>query len=239
MLHPEAPLYLRVILGTHILAGTVALFVVPLVMAVRKGGTAHRRWGMVFVWSMGIVALTALICAPYFGDYFLLFIAVFSAYLTFAGWRVLARKRPEVTPAGAIDWGGAVMAIVAGAGMLLMGIVGHAYFRDFSIALGVFGSICAGAGARSIVRFIRPPRERSAWLFEHFGMMLAAYIATVSAFSAVNFHFLHPIWVRWLWPTVVGTIVITVYTTQYKMAIARGKTARQLVTVREPASVAV
>jgi hypothetical protein len=69
--------------------------------------------------------------------------------------------------------------------------------------------------------------------------MLAAYIATVTAFSAVNFTFLHPIWVRWLWPTVAGTVLITYYTTRYKTAIARGAPTRTLVTVRDAETVAV
>jgi hypothetical protein len=63
--------------------------------------------------------------------------------------------------------------------------------------------------------------------------MLAAYIATVSAFSAVNFHFIHPIWLRWLWPTVVGSLVITYYTAQYQSKLAKGARIEQLVTIRE------
>lgn len=66
--------------------------------------------------------------------------------------------------------------------------------------------------------------------------MLAAYISTVSAFSAVNFHFLNPVWLRWLWPTVIGSLVITFYTAHYKAKLARGAHLQQLVTVREAVS---
>jgi hypothetical protein len=45
--------------------------------------------------------------------------------------------------------------------------------------------------------------------------MLGSYIATVSAFSVVNFAFLPPA-VRWLWPTAIGTPLITVWITYYK-----------------------
>ena len=239
MLHPEAPAFIRTLLGIHILAGSVALFVVPVVMAVRKGGATHRRFGIVFVYAMFVVAATAFIVGPYFRDFFLLLVAIFSSYLTFVGWRTLARKRPQLQPAQAVDWIGAVLACTAGLAMIGMGVFAHAYFQDFSIVLAVLGAICVGAGARSVRLFLRPPKERSAWLFEHFGMMLGAYIATVTAFSAVNFHFLHPIWVRWLWPTVVGTLAITYYTRRYKTAIARGTPTRRLVAVREPDAVEV
>jgi uncharacterized membrane protein len=238
-LHPEAPALIRVFLAIHIAAGSVALFVVPIVLAVRKGGKTHRRLGMAYVYAMGVVALTAFVVGPYFHDYFLLLIAIFSSYLTFCGWRILARKRPEKQPAAAIDWAGASLAAGAGLTMIGMGVFAHAFFADFSIVLFVLGAICTGAGVRSMIGFVRPPAERSAWLFEHFSNMLAAYIATVTAFSAVNFTFIHPIWVRWLWPTVAGTILITYYTTRYKTAIARGAPTRTLVTVREPETIAV
>jgi hypothetical protein len=45
--------------------------------------------------------------------------------------------------------------------------------------------------------------------------MMAAYIATVTAFSAVNFHFLPPV-ARWLWPSVVGTLGILVWVRYYR-----------------------
>ena len=229
MLHPEAPAMVRAFLALHIVAGTVALVVVPMVMAVGKGSLLHRRLGLVFVYGMFVVAATALIIAPYFRSYFLLLVAVFSAYLTFLGWRALARKHPLREPAGAADWAGALLAIAAGGGMVAIGIAQH---TSFSMVLYALGTICLGSGARSIYQFFRPPTATAAWLFAHFGSMLAAYIATVTAFSAVNFAFINPIWVRWLWPTVLGTLVITYYTARYKTKLAHGAHLRELVTVR-------
>jgi hypothetical protein len=113
--------------------------------------------------------------------------------------------------------------------------MGVAVRDSFSVVLYGLGILCFGAGARSIYQFFRPPTAPAAWLFTHFGSMLAAYIATVTAFSVVNFKFLNPVWVRWAWPTVVGTIVITYYVTVYKTKIARGAHVEQLVTVRERA----
>ena len=236
MLHPEAPALIRVFLALHIAAGTLALIVVPVVMAVHKGGRIHRRLGLVYVYAMFLVGATALIVGPFFKDYFLLLIAVFSSYLTFSGWRVLARKYPARQPAQLPDWAAAIIALGAGAGMVVIGIGQRGHLGTFSTVLYVLGSICIAAGARSIYQFFRPPASRVAWLFTHFGNMLAAYIATVSAFSAVNFHFINPVWLRWLWPTVVGSLVITFYTARYKAKLARGSRLQQLVTVREAAA---
>jgi hypothetical protein len=150
-LHPEAPVLIRILLAIHIAAGSVALFVVPIVLAVRRGGKNHRRFGIAFVYAMGIVALTAFVVAPYFRDYFLLLIAIFSSYLTFCGWRALARKRPEKQPATPIDWTGASLAAGAGLTMIGMGVFAHAFFAGFSIVLVILGAICTGAGVRSII----------------------------------------------------------------------------------------
>jgi hypothetical protein len=51
------------------------------------------------------------------------------------------------------------------------------------------------------------------------GNMLGAYIATVSAFSVVNFGFLPPL-ARWLWPTVVGVPLIVAWTRSYRRRFA-------------------
>jgi FtsH-binding integral membrane protein len=160
-------------------------------------------------------------------------IAIFSAYLTFLGWRALARKHPAEEPATASDWAAAFVAGAAGGGMIALGFLERGQLGGFSPVLYVLGSICIGTGARSIYQFFRPPVSRTAWLFAHFGNMLAAYIATVTAFSAVNFHFLNPVWLRWLWPSVVGTAVITYYTVRYKTKLAGGSRISQLVTVRD------
>lgn len=49
--------------------------------------------------------------------------------------------------------------------------------------------------------------------------MPSAYIATVSAFSVVNFTFL-PAVVRWLWPTVVGSLGIAAWVAYYRRQFA-------------------
>ncbi len=213
MLHPNAPLLIRTLLAVHVLAGTVALFAAPVALAVVKGGRAHRRFGKIYVFAMAIVATTALVLAPYFRGWFLLFIAVLSFYLAFSGRRVLRLKRGSDRPE-AIDWIAASLSILAGIGLGALAYVQREQFGTFAIALAVFASIALASGARSVRRFLAPSVAPGSWKLDHLQAMVGAYIATVTAFSAVNFTFLSPV-VRWLWPTAAGIVAIALLRRRY------------------------
>jgi hypothetical protein len=203
----------RVVLMVHILFGTVALFVAPLAMLTHKGGLWHRRWGKVYFWSMGVVALSAVALSILRPQLFLPLVAVFSFYLAFTGYRVLYRKTPR-QPANMLDWGGTVLMLLGGAGLACYGIylLRTSSFGTVAIVFGGIGLLLAIADTRA---FLHPPDDKRAWWFTHMTRMLAAYIATVTAFSAVNFQFLPPL-PRWLWPTVLGVLGITVWTRHYR-----------------------
>ncbi len=55
--------------------------------------------------------------------------------------------------------------------------------------------------------------------------MIGSYIAAVTAFSVVNFHVL-PTTLRWLWPTMIGTPLITIWITYYKRRFNRPEPQR-------------
>ena len=57
------------------------------------------------------------------------------------------------------------------------------------------------------------------WL-AHMGGMLGSYVATVSAFSAVNFTFL-PLTARFLWPAAVGVPLIFAWVAYYRACFSR------------------
>jgi len=207
----------RIVLTFHIFCGGVALFVAPGAMLTRKGGLWHRRWGKIYFWAMALVALTALVLSFLRPGLFLALVAVFSFYLAFTGYRVLYRKNPRQR-AGLLDWGGTVLMLLGGAAL-----VGYGLYllrtSGFGMVAVVFGGIGLVLASLDVRAFLRPPADKRAWWFTHMTRMLAAYIATVSAFSAVNFFFL-PTLVRWLWPTVVGLIGILVWTHHYRKKFA-------------------
>jgi uncharacterized membrane protein len=205
----------------HIAAGMTALVVAPVAMVTAKGGPAHRRWGKVYFWMMAVVAVTALPLGFWRPNYFLMLVAVFSFYFAFRGYRVLRRKRPERDAASALDWGASIATCGASAALIVLGMLKPSplWVTLAPVAI-VFGIGGVGASGFDMWRFVRPPAERMAWWFSHMAGMLGSYIATVSAFSVVNFDFL-PTVTRWLWPSLVGTPLIVAWIVYYKVKFAR------------------
>jgi len=197
----------------HIAAGTLALFVAPGAMVTIKGGRAHRRWGKVYFWSMAVVAVSALVLAARRPNVFLILVAVFSFYLALSAYRALFLKSGA---GGAVDWTATLVTMVASLGLIMLGVVrpGPVWERLGVVAV-VFGGIGAILAGRDMWRLVRPSTDRNAWLFSHMTGMLASYIATVTAFSVVNFTFLPPL-ARWLWPTLVGTPLIALWVSYYR-----------------------
>src|ERR1700730_13005202 len=110
------PMWMRVFLGVHITAGASSFLLAPVALATAKGGKQHRRWGMVYLWSMGVVAATALPMSLYRPVLFLALVAVFSFYLAFAGFRVTRLKElARGGSAGPVDWIAAAICFVASA----------------------------------------------------------------------------------------------------------------------------
>jgi uncharacterized membrane protein len=88
------PVVIQAVRRTHILAGFTAFFIAPVPLLTAKGGQTHRRWGKIYFWAMAVVAVTAMVLALWRPIPFLAFIAVFSFYFAFRGYRVLSRKNP-------------------------------------------------------------------------------------------------------------------------------------------------
>lgn len=103
------PLWMRGLLALHVAAGTGAFLLAPVALVTAKGGRAHRRWGTVYLWSMGIAG-TAIPMAFFRPILFLALVAVFSFYLAFAGWRVLRLKKLASSGrAEGVDWAAAAV----------------------------------------------------------------------------------------------------------------------------------
>ena len=180
-------MWFRLFLGVHIAAGAGAFLLAPVAMVTAKGGLAHRRWGMVYLWCMGTIAATALPMAIFRPVLFLALVAVFSFYLAFSSYRVLRLKDlARGGRAGAIDWIAAVVTFCSSAWLAWMGA-----FRPTSIqVIGVVGVIFGFIGMRAAVvqiwMFVRRPKEKMFWWFEHLQGFLGSYIAAWSAFSVVT-----------------------------------------------------
>src|ERR1041385_828806 len=196
------------ILPIHIALGGLALFIAPLAMVTVKGGLWHRRWGKIYFWAMAGVALSAAAMCWLRSGLFLFLIAILSFYLSLTGYRVLQRKKPE-DKAALLDWFASCLMLAAGAGFIVVGLMESDSSRRWvRIIFGVIG-MCLGTS--DVRGYLNPPKEKRAWWFAHMVRFLSAYIATVTAFSVVNFQFL-PYFFRWLGPAMLGTVGIVLWT---------------------------
>lgn len=191
---------------SHIAAGFVALFVGPGAMLTIKGGLWHRRWGKIYFWAMAFVAVSAVGLAIVRFDPFMLMIAAFSFYLAASGYEILGRKNPSQVAPERLRLTKILHACGLAAGM---GLLGFAFWNlkegqsGMALVSVVFAVVAARFAIQEIASIRQVSTDRRRWFYQHMGNMLGAYIATVSAFSVVNFKFLPPA-VRWLWPSVIG-----------------------------------
>ena len=206
----------------HIVAGFLAFVVAPAAMATAKGGRAHRRWGQLYFWAMAAVAASAVVLALWRPVEWLALVAIFSFYSAFSGYRALYRKRPHAGEAASgWDWLAAAVALAASLALFALGVArpNETWTRISTIAI-VLGLLGVALAARDLASFAWPSRNRQAWWFSHMSGMLASYLATVSAFSAVNFTFL-PLTARFLWPSMVGVPLIFAWVAYYRARFSR------------------
>ena len=187
----------------HIIAGMTCLFAGIMAIATKKGGKFHAISGNTYFYAMFTVIVTALILAFYRSNIFLLLIASFSFYMTWAGVRSIRNKSLK---ANLLDWFFLGIAAITAACMIL----------TFNIILIVFGSLLTINIIQEITTFIQARKNQfektNKWLIRHIGMMLGSFIATTTAFLVTNVQNFEPAWLPWLAPTIVGTPLIAYYT---------------------------
>ncbi len=212
------PVWMRSLLVVHIAAGFGSFLLAPVALATAKGGAAHKRWGMVYLWSMGLVAGTALPMALYRPVLFLALVAVFSFYAAFSGYRVLKLKAlVKGGSAAPIDWIAGVGTFGASLALALLGAFRPAVVQGMGVVSIVFGLIGMRLAAVEMWSFVRKPKEKMFWWYTHLGNFIGSYVAAWTAFSVVTLPrlFGNHMWL-WLWPTAVGVPAITLTTIYYK-----------------------
>ncbi|MEL0257020.1 MAG: hypothetical protein VW917_05580 [Pontimonas sp.] len=164
------------LLVVHVLSGVVALGAAVFATASRKGALFHRRVGSVFFWAMLGVGVTAIPVTVVRPNPFLFFIALFSFYMAFAGYR-RGRKRHSDT---AIDVVGAWLMVVFAVVMIGYGAFMIISGNPLGWALASFGGLGATFGVEDVLR-----SRRSDPHFEkvkvHVARMLGGTIATITA----------------------------------------------------------
>jgi asparagine N-glycosylation enzyme membrane subunit Stt3 len=165
-----------------LLIGVIAMFT-------RKGSRPHRRAGLVYVVSMLILGITALVMSIIWPNPFLFAVAIFSAAMALLGWLPARGDNPQL---GKIIGTASFVAAALLFGVGLWWIVTGDFF---GIAAIVFGVISTPYGWQDVRRTREQSRQQR--IIAHVSAMRGAFIATVSVVFAVNLELLPPL-VRWL-----------------------------------------
>src|ERR1700729_2848490 len=165
-MHSLDPLWVKIFLAIHIAAGASSFLLAPVALATAKGGRQHKRWGKVYLWSMGVVALTALPMAFFFPVRFLALVAVFSFYYAFSGYRVLRLK--ELARGGSaelIDWIAGVITFAASALLAWLSWFHPESIEVLPLVGVIFGFIGMRGAATQMWSFVRKPTEKMFWWY--------------------------------------------------------------------------
>jgi uncharacterized membrane protein len=195
---------IQVLIYIHATFGGVALLAGLVSIIAKKGKTIHRKFGLLFFYSMMLSGIIAMIVAvlPNHESPFLFAVGIFSLYFVLTGNRALKfkRKNPDLK----IDKWISISMIITGFLMITLPII---LTNSIDIVLVVFGIVGMIFSVKDLVLYKNPDRLRKGWLKLHLGKMLGGYIAATTAFVVVNQFF--PSFYGWFIPGIIGGLIIT------------------------------
>lgn len=197
----------------HVIAGFLALLLGAMAIASRKGQKNHIKSGKWFVVMMYAVGLTAIVMTQLKPNPFLFTVGVFTLYLTYTGQRSIFYYRlKESYQTGWRDLAPIGSALIVSAGMVIQPIYTMLETGTLHVSvMGVFGLILLISALGDLSKVLQSrvfqPNDKT-WLIKHIGMISGAYIATLTAFLVTNVN-ISPGWVVWLTPTLIGSILIS------------------------------
>ncbi len=194
---------IQILIYIHAIFGGIALLSGFISIIVKKGKTIHKRYGLIFFYSMMFSGIIAIIVAilPKHESPFLFAVGIFSLYFVLTGKRSLDFKRKN--PYLKIDKWISYIMILTGILMILLPII---LTKSINIILVVFAIVGIIFSVRDLVLFKKPERLRNVWIKLHLGKMLGGYISATTAFVVVNEFF--PSFYGWFIPGIVGGFII-------------------------------
>jgi len=214
---------MKALLAVHICCGFGSFLLAPIALATAKGGKQHKRWGMVYLWTMGGVAATALPMALYRPVLFLAMVAVFSFYAALSGYRVLKLKDlARGGKAKPFDWIAGLLTFASSFLLAYLGAFHNSAVQHMGPVAILFGFLGMRLSFVQMKSFVKKPTEKMFWWYTHLSNFIASYIAAWTAFSVVTLPrvFPHAGYVLWVWPAAVGVPAIVLTTGYYKRKFA-------------------
>lgn len=206
----------RFLLILHVTAGSLALLAAIFAMSFRKGGGNHNLAGKTYFWSMMAVAVTALPVSIIRPNLMLFFVALFSSYMAYAGWRFGRKSRYIMNRPPYVEWG----MLVVGIAMITTGAIQVFAATAMGWVLVAFGAIGVQFAIQDL-RGWRKSEDFGSRISNHLSHMLGGTIATVTAVLvqqvAPRLDPTSPLRVVvWLAPTVIITPLIIVWANKVK-----------------------
>ncbi|MGB3467618.1 MAG: hypothetical protein WBA74_20190 [Cyclobacteriaceae bacterium] len=195
----------NILIVLHVIAGFTAFFLGPVAIFTNKFGKSHKIAGRIFSIAMTIVFVTAVIVSIYKQNTFLFMVAMFSFYSVVSGVRILKVKSlGKQKSARWYDWTIHGIFLITCLSFMIFAIylVNSHGFIPLAILSGLFSIGGMASIYTNLKPFLRNIQPKNFWLDYHRGNMIGAYIATVTAFSAVQMDFM-PFLLQWTWPTLV------------------------------------
>ena len=207
----------KVLLILHVAAGSTALLAAILAISFRKGAKKHNLAGKTYFWSMMAVAATAIPVSLLRPNLMLFFVALFSSYMAYAGWRFGRKSRYIMKRKSYIEWTMLVVAVAMIASVLFQVLTG----TPMGWVLVAFGSI----GLQFAVQDLRgwgKAEDFGTRISNHLSHMLGGTIATVTAVLVQQVvPRLEPTSpfkvIVWLAPTVIITPLIFIWARKVKV----------------------
>lgn len=211
---------LKSLLFIHVIAGFTSLFAGPVAIATKKGGNAHRKWGMVYFWGMLVVFITGVAVSTIKFIPFLFMIAFFSFYQVFCGYRIIfLKKLGQGQKPKWFDWLSAAISVTTNILFIVWGISlimkgSESFFPKLAIGFGLGGIYITFMNTKP---FFNKPKEKQFWWFYHLNNMMGGLIATTTAFSTTIFRmFSASSPIAWIWPAMIGIPIIIWWQRSYR-----------------------
>ncbi len=200
----------KTLLTIHIITGSLGLITGTINMIAPKGKSFHKNVGNIFVYSMIMAGISALIMAILHPNHFLFMVGVFSLYMTISGKRYISRKSFSL-----FDYSVTLLMLIAAIAFAVLGALVLFKGNEFGIVMVVF-SFISFSFVHSDYKNLKSKIYHSATL--HLQRIIGAYIASFTAFLVVNAKYLPqfiPGYVYWLLPTVIFTPLIIWFSRKY------------------------
>jgi hypothetical protein len=206
----------RFLLILHVAAGSLALLAAIFAISFRKGAKKHNLAGKTYFWSMMTIAATAIPVSLLRPNLMLFFVALFSSYMAYAGWRFGRKSRYIMQRKPYVEW----TMLFVGVAMVVSGFFQVLTGTPMGWVLVAFGAI----GLQFAVQDLRGwgrTEDFGTRISNHLSHMLGGTIATVTAVLVQQVvPRLEPTSafkvIVWLAPTVIITPLIIIWARKVK-----------------------